>query len=110
MEPGLCVIIIKISAVLLDITKRPEAIDSGNLIIDLFDEKNILDSINISVNAKSKVEPLDYSNLDFSEKVVKIIQSYTPIVNKEVKIKTKVLVLGSSGMLWSCLDNYFKTR
>ena len=65
-------------------TERPEAIDSGNLIIGSLDEKNILDSINISVNAKSKVEPLDYSNLDFSEKVIKIIQSYTPIVNKEV--------------------------
>ena len=65
-------------------TERPEAVDSGNLIIGSLDKKNILDSINIAINLKSKVEPLDYNNLDCSEKVIKIIQSYTPIVNKEV--------------------------
>jgi UDP-N-acetylglucosamine 2-epimerase (non-hydrolysing) len=65
-------------------TERPEAIDSGSLILGSLDEKNILNSIDLALNTKSNKEPDDYNKTNCSDKVVKIIQSYTSIVNREV--------------------------
>jgi UDP-N-acetylglucosamine 2-epimerase (non-hydrolysing) len=65
-------------------TERPEAIDSGNLILGSVDEKNILNSIELAINLKSVSEPIDYDSPDCSERIVKIIQGYTSVVNSEV--------------------------
>ena len=65
-------------------TERPEAIDSGSLILGSLDERNILNSINLALNTKPNKEPDDYNKTNCSDKVVKIIQSYTSIVNREV--------------------------
>ena len=65
-------------------TERPEAIDSGSLILGSVDKTNIINSINLALNLKNIIEPADYNSPNCSEKVIKIIQGYTSIVNSEV--------------------------
>tara|TARA_B100001094_G_C18184268_1_gene802772 strand:- start:1945 stop:3054 length:1110 start_codon:yes stop_codon:yes gene_type:complete len=65
-------------------TERPEAIDSGSLILGSVDKTNIINSINLALNLKNIIEPSDYDSPNCSEKVIKIIQGYTSIVNSEV--------------------------
>jgi len=69
-------------------TERPEAIDKGNFIIGNITTEQVLQSVNLAVemhNDKNMgVEVPDYSDENVSTKIVKIIQSYTGIVNKVV--------------------------
>ena len=65
-------------------TERPEAVDSGSFVIGSLNNKNILNSIELVLNLKLHKEPDDYNLINCSDKVIKIIQSYTSIVNKEV--------------------------
>lgn len=65
-------------------TERPEAIDSGGLILGSLNEENILGAINMSVNLKSLEEPDDYDTLNCSDRVIKIIQGYSSVVNREI--------------------------
>lgn len=68
-------------------TERPEAIDSGTIVLGGVSAESILNSISITVGLKinSKIElPLGYEVNNTSERVVKVIQSYTPIVNKVI--------------------------
>lgn len=69
-------------------TERPEALDKGNMIIGGITADEILQSISIATSMddfKLYGEDVpDYTELNFSMKVIKIIQSYTGIVNKMV--------------------------
>ena len=65
-------------------TERPEAIDSGSLILGSLNEKNIFGAINIATKLDVLKEPLDYDTLDCSDRVIKIIQGYTSVVNTEI--------------------------
>ena len=65
-------------------TERPEAIDSGTFVIGSLNKKDIINSIELVIKMNSPKEPADYDLINCSDKVVKIIQSYTSIVNKEV--------------------------
>ena len=65
-------------------TERPEAIDSGSLILGSLNEKNIFGAINIATKLDALNEPLDYDTLDCSDRVIKIIQGYTSVVNTEI--------------------------
>lgn len=64
-------------------TERPEALDSGSIVIGGITTKSITEAIEIAVSLKGEKVFLnkDYLDLNVSTKVVKIIQSYTPIVN-----------------------------
>lgn len=65
-------------------TERPEALDAGTIVLGGIDRDNMLTAIEIAVGTfdkKRKISVKDYCDLNFSEKVVKIIQSYTNIVN-----------------------------
>ena len=67
-------------------TERPEALDSGSVIVGGITEKDILQSIELSAALKQSKQlitnsPTDYQDLAVSLKVVKIIQSYAKIVN-----------------------------
>ncbi len=59
-------------------TERPEALDKGCFIIAGINEKSLLQAVDTAV------EVPDYVEENVSTKVVKIIQSYTGIVNKMV--------------------------
>lgn len=69
-------------------TERPEAIDKACFIISGIDEKGLLQAVDTAVemnnNGDFGIPVPDYIEENVSTKVVKIIQSYTGIVNKMV--------------------------
>ena len=69
-------------------TERPEAIDAGDFMIAGITEKELLQATEIAISMKKdKVlgKPCpDYTDINVSMKVVRIIQSYTNIVNRMV--------------------------
>jgi UDP-N-acetyl-L-fucosamine synthase len=68
-------------------TERPEAIDSGVITIGNIDYYSLLQATEIATKLFDKNThelPTEYKSLNVSEKVVKIIQGYTPIVNREI--------------------------
>ena len=70
-------------------TERPEVLDKGTIVIGGITEREIERSVELAValgNAKFS-EPADYLDTNVSEKVIRIIQSYTEIVNKTVWLK-----------------------
>jgi len=64
-------------------TERPEALDSGSVVIGGITTKDINQAIELATSLKDEKVNLnkDYLSLNVSTKVVKIIQSYTSIVN-----------------------------
>ena len=69
-------------------TERPEAIDKGCFILAGIDKASLLQAVDTAVemnrNGDYGIPVPDYTDLNVSTKVVKIIQSYTGIVNKMV--------------------------
>ena len=66
-------------------TERPEALDSACFVLAGIDEKNLLQAVEVALMNKSGCKPVDvYTDTNVSDKVVKIIQSYTGVVNKMV--------------------------
>lgn len=69
-------------------TERPEALDKGNFIIGNITTEEVLQAVDMAVTMNDKgdlgINVPDYVDLNVSIKVVKIIQSYTGIVNKMV--------------------------
>ena len=69
-------------------TERPEAIDKGCFIIGSISSDNVLQAVDLAVNMSKAGDfgiPVPvYTDENVSVKVVKIIQSYIPIVNKQV--------------------------
>ena len=69
-------------------TERPEALDKACFILSGIDEKGLLQSVDTAVemnkNGDYGITVPDYIEENVSSKVVKIIQSYTGVVNKMV--------------------------
>ena len=69
-------------------TERPEALDKACFIIAGIDEKSLLQAVDTAVelcrNGQHGIPVPDYTDENVSTKVVKIIQSYTGIVNRFV--------------------------
>ena len=69
-------------------TERPEAIDKGSFIIGSISRESLIQAVTMSIemdkNMDSGVSVPDYSDKNVSIKVVKIIQSYTDLVNRKV--------------------------
>ena len=69
-------------------TERPEALDKACFILAGIDEKSLLQAVDtaVSMNAASDhgIPVPNYTDENVSTKVVKIIQSYTGVVNKMV--------------------------
>ena len=69
-------------------TERPEALDKACFILSGIDEKGLLQSVDIAVEMNKNndygIPVPDYIEENVSSKVVKIIQSYTGVVNKMV--------------------------
>ena len=65
-------------------TERPEAIDHGNIVLGDISSENIINSINITLEFNDRSnQPFEYLKTDNSNTVLKLIQSYTPIINRE---------------------------
>ncbi len=69
-------------------TERPEALDKGGFVLAGIDEKSLLQAVDTAVemnnNGDNGVPVPDYIDENVSTKVVKLIQSYTGVVNKMV--------------------------
>lgn len=69
-------------------TERPEALDKGCFILAGIDEHSLLQAVDTAVemvkNGDNGIPVPDYVDENVSDKVVKIIQSYTGVVNKMV--------------------------
>ncbi len=67
-------------------TERPESLEKGNFIIGSISKENVLRSVELAVamhrNGDDGTPTADYRDEDVSTKVVKIIQSYTGIVDR----------------------------
>lgn len=69
-------------------TERPEALDKACFVLAGIDEKSLLQAVSIAVELEADsnqgIPVPDYRDENVSTKVVKLIQSYTGIVNKMV--------------------------
>nr|MBP7402635.1 UDP-N-acetylglucosamine 2-epimerase [Clostridia bacterium] len=76
------------SVLLRTSTERPEAVDKGAVIIAGIKDRDIVQAVELARsmwdNGESGVLPPDYRDVNVSAKVVKIIQSYTKIINDSV--------------------------
>ena len=73
-------------------TERPEALDKGCFVLAGIDEKSLIQALATAVdmvkNGDNGIPVPDYVDENVSDKVVKIIQSYTGVVDKMVWRKT----------------------
>lgn len=69
-------------------TERPEALDKGGFVLAGINKESLLQAVEIAVmmnqNGDNGIVVPDYKEENVSTKVIKIIQSYTGIVNKMV--------------------------
>ena len=69
-------------------TERPEALDKGCFVLAGIDENSLLQAVETAVELNGNEEfatPVpDYTDKNVSDKIVRLIQSYTGIVNKMV--------------------------
>ena len=69
-------------------TERPEALDKGNMVIGSITTEQVLQAVDMAVKMDSLGEigesVPNYTDENVSIKVIKLIQSYTGIVNKMV--------------------------
>lgn len=69
-------------------TERPESLEKGNFVLGSITSEQVLQAVDIAVDMQQNgyigSDVPDYTDKNVSDKVVKIIQSYTGIVNKMV--------------------------
>ena len=69
-------------------TERPEALDKGDFVLAGINTKDLLNAVEVAVemnkNGDDGIPVPNYVDINVSDKVVKIIQSYTGVVNKMV--------------------------
>ncbi|MCR5268119.1 MAG: UDP-N-acetylglucosamine 2-epimerase (non-hydrolyzing) [Lachnospiraceae bacterium] len=72
-------------------TERPEVLDKGTIVIGGIKSADVLAATELAVSMYKNNEPVveasDYADTNVSVKVVKLIQSYTKIVNQTVWLK-----------------------
>ncbi len=82
---GFCGVLIRTS------TERPEVLDKGTVVIGGITQDSVQQAAELAIAMQRAGEPrampADYADVNVSAKVVKLIQSYTPIVNQTVWLK-----------------------
>jgi len=82
---GFCGVLIRTS------TERPEVLDKGTVVIGGITQQSVQQAAELAIamqrNNEPRAMPMDYEDTNVSAKVVKLIQSYTPIVNETVWLK-----------------------
>ncbi len=85
---GFCGVLIRTS------TERPEVLDKGTVVIGGITAESIAQAARLAIamqqNEEPRAMPMDYLDTNVSIKVIKLIQSYTPIVNETVWLKKTV--------------------
>ena len=92
---GFCGVLIRTS------TERPEVLDKGTVVVGGVSAKSVLQATELAIAMQRADEPrampADYADGNVSVKVVKLIQSYTPIVNETVWLKSPLTVFENDG-------------
>lgn len=69
-------------------TERPEALDKGGIVLGGIKKNDVLQAVELCrhmwENKELVMEVPDYTDTNVSVKVIKLIQSYTPIINKVI--------------------------
>jgi UDP-N-acetylglucosamine 2-epimerase (non-hydrolysing) len=68
-------------------TERPEAIDAGSIVLGGITKDEVLNAIDICINtydAENLTLPVEYKVKDVSSRIIRVIQSYTSVVNKVI--------------------------
>lgn len=82
---GFCGVLIRTS------TERPEVLDKGTIVIGGITQDSVQQAAELAIamqqNEEPRAMPMDYEDINVGAKVVKLIQSYTPIVNQTVWLK-----------------------
>ncbi len=72
-------------------TERPEVLDKGSIVVGGIKGEDVERGMNLAVSMFENAEPYvmaeDYADFNVSVKIVKIIESYTKIVNETVWLK-----------------------
>jgi len=72
-------------------TERPEVLDKGTIVIGGIRGEDVEQATELAVSMYENGEPVvmaaDYADMNVSVKVIKLIQSYTEIVNKTIWLK-----------------------
>ena len=83
---GFCGVLIRTS------TERPEVLDKGTVVVGGITARSIAQAAALAIAMQAAGEPrampADYADTNVSVKVIKLIQSYTPIVNQTVWLKS----------------------
>jgi len=67
--------------------ERPEAINAGSIIMTGTNYLNILKSLEVTLNTEIDNDIIEYYDMNFSTKILKLILSYTDYVNRRVWYK-----------------------
>ena len=68
-------------------TERPEAIDAGSIVLGGIKSNEVLNALDLVLstsNVTSQILPVEYLVKDVSVRVIKVIQSYTSIINRVI--------------------------
>ena len=68
-------------------TERPEAIDAGSIVLGGIKSDEVLSALDLVLstsNVNSQILPVEYLVKDVSVRVIKVIQSYTSIINRVI--------------------------
>jgi UDP-N-acetylglucosamine 2-epimerase (non-hydrolysing) len=85
--------VLRFPAVLLRTsTERPEAVDKGGVVLGGITQDTVLPAVALATDPQARPAPgvPDYADADVSSKVVRIIQGYTDLVNRNVWRKGQV--------------------
>jgi UDP-N-acetylglucosamine 2-epimerase (non-hydrolysing) len=72
-------------------TERPEVLDKGTIVIGGYTSESLLQSVALAINSFDGEDhrPRDYCDTNVSSKVVKIIQSYAPVIDEIIWLKKR---------------------
>ncbi len=72
-------------------TERPEVLDKGTIVIGGYTSECLLQSVALAINSFDGEDhrPRDYCDTNVSSKVVKIIQSYAPVIDEIIWLKKR---------------------
>ena len=92
---GFCGVLIRTS------TERPEVLDKGTVVVGGITGASVQQAAELAIAMQRACEPrampADYNDGNVSVKVVKLIQSYTPIVNQTVWLKNPLWAIKNDG-------------
>lgn len=75
-------------------TEKPEAFDTGSIILSGLDKEDIIEAVNIALSefkkSKNIVRPKDYEDNNYSEKVIKILFGFASIQKSSKNTLTKL--------------------